>query len=245
MTPFFLTPQTRSACILALAVLSAGPSAFGQTADKDKPAQNTPVPEPKPAAGAPAPAPATPATPNPNENFPSNPNVNPTPGQKYNAKGIANSTGESGPGKTTLEKADQTFLTETFDHTAEEYKIAKLVASKAATAEVKAFAEKRVKAYEQLTQDLNAIDKEKHMGLVEGKNEKAFDSLNKKNGTDFDLAFLKYDLAEMKHAIERAQKTVDKGKDEAVKTLAAKLIPIYQENERFSSELQLALKSKR
>jgi putative membrane protein len=240
MSPFI--PSKRSAALITLALLSAGSLALAQSADKEKP--NQPVPEPKPAASAPAPAPTSPASPNANQNFPSNPNVNPTPGQKYNAKGIANSTGESGAGKTSLERADQTFLTETFERTAEEYKIAKLAASKAATPDVKTFAEKRVKAYEQLSQKLDAINKDKHMGLIETKKEHAFDSLNKKSGTDFDEAYLKYDRAEMKHAIERAQKTAEKGKDDAVKTFAAKLVPQYQENERFASELEFALKRK-
>jgi putative membrane protein len=242
MSPFISV--RKSASLITLALLSAGSLALAQSAEKEKP--NQPAPEPKPAASAPAPAPAParPTSPNVNENFPSNPNVNPTPGQKYNAKGVANSSGESGAGKSSLERADQIFLTETFEHTAEQYKIAKLAASKAANAELKAFAEKRVKAYELLSQNLDAINKDKHMGLIEPKSEHAFDSLNKKTGAKFDEAYLKYDRAEMKSAIERAQKTAEKGKDDAVKALAAKLVPQYQENERFASELELALKRK-
>jgi putative membrane protein len=129
----------------------------------------------------------------------------------------------------TVPSGDAKFMKKTAEANLKEVEMGRMGADKAASAEVKQYAQKMVDDHTNATTELKGLATTKNVELPATAEHKmsAFDD---KAGVDFDKAFMKKMVADHKKVVRDFEKEAKSGKDPDVKAWAEKMLPKLREH---------------
>ena len=127
---------------------------------------------------------------------------------------------------------DSGFIKKVADQSMGEVEMARLGADKAASNEVKQFAQKMVDDHTKANGELTALAGTKSVEIAEksDKHQKMNNKLADKAGADFDKAFMKQMVADHKKVVREVEHEAKSGKDPDVKAWAEKTLPTLKEH---------------
>lgn len=126
-----------------------------------------------------------------------------------------------------------------------EVELGKLASQKATSAEVKQFGETMVKDHSAVNEQLAKLAQQDGVALpteVDAKHKKLKDKLAKKEGADFDKAYIDEMVKDHKKDISMFQKEAKKGDNTQLKNFAAQTLPKLQEHLKMAQQIQKAQK---
>jgi putative membrane protein len=124
---------------------------------------------------------------------------------------------------------------------------AKLVASKASNAQVKAFANRLVKDHTAANNELKGIAKRKNIDLPQPPTSEAHDKMAhaepwmSQKGTAFDKGFIDAEVTDHQKAIELFENEANHGADAELKAFAKKTLPTLRDHLKQAQDLQAKL----
>jgi putative membrane protein len=133
----------------------------------------------------------------------------------------------------TVDKGDLKFVTEAVQGSVTEIAVGKLADQKSTNAEIKKVGEMLVKDHGKANAELNEIAKKKGIDVPlvgTRKQTSTVEGLAKKEGEDFDKAFVKELEADHKEDIKVFEKASTEVKDPELRAFAAKQLPVLQEH---------------
>ncbi len=127
---------------------------------------------------------------------------------------------------------DSSFIKKIADQSMGEVEMARLGADKAASNDVKQFAQKMVDDHTKTNGELTTLAGTKSVEIAEksDKHRKMNDKLADKAGVDFDKAFMKQMVADHKKVVREFESEAKSGKDPDVKAWAEKTLPTLKEH---------------
>jgi len=125
-----------------------------------------------------------------------------------------------------------------------EVKLGQLAQEKAMSQRVKNFGEMMVRDHSAANDDLKAIARQKNVTLPDniGKHQEHYDDLSKKNGADFDKAFMKMMVDDHQKVINDFEKIAENGTDPDVKTFASQKLPTLRKHLDSAKAINKSLK---
>ncbi|TWR23873.1 DUF4142 domain-containing protein [Mucilaginibacter pallidiroseus] len=126
-----------------------------------------------------------------------------------------------------------------------EVELGKLAKTKAASAEVKQFADMMVTNHSKANKELMELAGAKVITLpaiLSNDKQKDYDDMAKLSGSEFDKAYTDYMVKDHKEDIEEFKKEASEGKDAEFKAFAAKHVPILQHHLEMAEKAQAAVK---
>jgi len=126
-----------------------------------------------------------------------------------------------------------------------EVELGKLAKTKAASAEVKQFADMMVTDHSKANKELMELAGAKVITLpaiLSNDKQKDYDDMAKLSGSEFDKAYTDYMVKDHKEDIEEFKKESTDGKDAELKAFAAKHVPILQHHLEMAEKAQAAVK---
>jgi putative membrane protein len=125
-----------------------------------------------------------------------------------------------------------------------EVEIAKLAKDRATNPRVKNFAEMMIKDHSAANNDLMTVAREKNVTLPStlGKHQDHLEDLSKKNGVEFDKAYMKMMVNSHEDVVEDFEKCSQNGTDPDVKSFAAQKLPTVRMHLDSARAINKALK---
>ena len=155
------------------------------------------------------------------------------------AKAGAQTAGSSIP------KEDRTFAHEAAIGGMAEVKLGNLAQQQASSEQVKQFGARMVKDHSHANDELKQVASRKGIQLptnLDSKTQKDVDDLQKKQGADFDKAYMDHMVKDHKKDVSDFKKEANSGKDPDVKAFAAKTLPTLQEHLQLAESTHGAVK---
>jgi putative membrane protein len=155
-----------------------------------------------------------------------------------------NSADSAGRAQGTVDDKTHSFMKDAAEAGMAEVEIAKLAKDRALNPRVKNFAEMMIKDHSAANNDLMAVAREKSVTLPStlGKHQDHLEDLSKKNGADFDKAYMKAMVNGHEDVVKEFEKTAQDGTDPDVKTFAAKKLPTLRMHLDSAKAINKALK---
>lgn len=141
---------------------------------------------------------------------------------------------------------DTEFAVEAADGGMLEVQLGQLAQANASSADVKAFAKMMVDDHSKANDELKAAAAQKNISLpaaLSDKNQKKYDDLAGKTGTDFDKAYIDFMVDDHEEDIDAFKKEAEKGNDADLKAWAAGKVPTLQHHLDAAKTAQDALKN--
>ena len=154
--------------------------------------------------------------------------VNPPIGDKYNQKGLANSSGESSETQSALGRSDRRFVTRLIEETSLELKIVKLAAERAADPALRQIATTRVDELGKVEQELVKFAERKQVGLPKAGSERALSRLSRARPDKFDREFAEQQREYLEETLDSLKSMARDADDAEVRALAARLVKPFQ-----------------
>lgn len=144
----------------------------------------------------------------------------------------------------TVDDKTHTFMTDIAEAGMAEVEIGKLAKDRAQNPRVKNFAEMMIKDHTAANNDLMAIARNKNVTLPStlGKHQNHMEDLSKKNGAEFDKAYMKAMVNGHEDVVKELEKCAQNGTDPDVKTFAAKTLPTVRMHLDSAKAINKALK---
>lgn len=144
----------------------------------------------------------------------------------------------------TVDDKTHTFMKDAAEAGMAEVEIAKLANDRAANPRVKNFAEMMIKDHTAANNDLMTIARDKSVTLPStlGDHQDDLEDLSKKNGAEFDKAYMKAMVNGHEEVVSDFEKCAQNGTDPAVKTFAAQKLPILRKHLDSAKAINKALK---
>lgn len=149
------------------------------------------------------------------------------------------------PAVTTKVPSDQDFLAKAIEGGVKEVQFGKKALDKAASADVKKFAQHMVDDHSKTNQELVDIATEKKVGVVAGlsKADRAtLLRLTKAKGDDFDRQYMRNMVEDHEQDVALFDSFAKNGKDERLRNFAAKTLPTLKAHLRMAREVEGKLK---
>jgi putative membrane protein len=145
---------------------------------------------------------------------------------------------------TAVASADSGFIKEAADQSVGEVEMARLGADKAASNDVKQFAQKLVDDHTKANGEPTSLAGTKSVDIAEksDKHRKMMDKLADKAGVDFDIAFMKQMVSDHKKVVREFDHEAKSGKDPDVKAWAEKTLPTLREHLQEAETIYSGLK---
>lgn len=137
-----------------------------------------------------------------------------------------------------------TFMNDAAEAGMAEVEIAKLVKDRAQNPRVKNFAEMMIKDHSEANNKLQTIARDKNVTLPStlGKHQDHLEDLSKKNGAEFDKAYMKMMVNGHEDVVKEFEKCSQNGTDPDVKTFAAQTLPTVRMHLDSAKAINKALK---
>jgi putative membrane protein len=129
-----------------------------------------------------------------------------------------------------------------------EVKLAELAQTNASSPAVKQFAQTMVSEHSKSNSELKALAAEKKISLpskLSDKSQKSYDWFTKKQGEDFDKAFMKCMVRDHKKNVCEYEKEAKKGKDADVQKWAAAKVPVLKSHLESAKNVCKEMKDKK
>ena len=130
-----------------------------------------------------------------------------------------------------VDKSDADFAVEVANGNMMEVEMGALAKTKATNERVKGFAAMMVTDHTKAGEDLRKIAVSKNITLPQGLSDdakKELEDLQKKNGTDFDKAYMNMMLDDHKKDVNKFEKAADKCKDPDLKNFVVQTLPVLR-----------------
>jgi len=129
--------------------------------------------------------------------------------------------------QSTVDDRTHTFMNDAALGGMAEVEFSKLAKDRALNPRVQHFAEMMINDHGAANNDLKAIAREKNVTLPDnlGKHQEHLEDLSKKNGAEFDKAYMKMMVSDHKDVVEAFEKCAENGTDPDVKTFASQKLP--------------------
>jgi putative membrane protein len=144
----------------------------------------------------------------------------------------------------TVDDKTHTFMNDVAEASMAEVEIGKLAKDRALNPRVKNFAEMMIKDHTAANNDLMAIARNKNVTLPStlGKHQDHLEDLSKKNGAEFDKAYMKAMVNGHEDVVKELEKCSQNGTDPDVKTFAAQKLPTIRMHLDSAKAINKALK---
>ena len=155
------------------------------------------------------------------------------------AKAGAHSAGSSVP------KEARTFVHEAAIGGMTEVKLGNLAQQQASNAQVKQFGARMVKDHSKANDELKQLASSKGIDVpaeLDSKHQKDIDQLQKKQGAEFDRAYMDHMVKDHKKDVSDFKKEANSGKDPDIKAFAAKTLPTLEEHLQMAESTHAAVK---
>jgi putative membrane protein len=155
------------------------------------------------------------------------------------AQGTGTRTGQG-----TVDDRTQTFMKDAATSGMAEVELSKLAKDRASNPRVKNFAEMMINDHSAANNDLKTIAREKNVTLPEnlGKHQDHLEDLSKKNGAEFDKAYMKMMVNDHKDVVDEFEKVAQSGTDPDVKTFASQKLPTLRKHLDSAKAINQSLK---
>lgn len=132
----------------------------------------------------------------------------------------------------TVDDRTHTFMNDAALGGMAEVEFSKLAKDRALNPRVKNFAEMMINDHGAANNDLKSIAREKNVTLPEnlGKHQGHLEDLSKKNGAEFDKAYMKMMVNDHKDVVDEFEKCAQNGTDPDVKTFASQKLPTLRKH---------------
>ncbi|HEY8894713.1 MAG TPA: DUF4142 domain-containing protein [Niastella sp.] len=144
----------------------------------------------------------------------------------------------------TLDERTRNFINEAAMGGMAEVELGKLAQDKAANPRVKNFGEMMVRDHSSANDDLKSIAQQKNAPIPAdmGKHKSHYDELSKKQGADFDKAYMKMMVNDHNEDISAFEKASQNATDPQVKNFATQKLPILRKHLDSAKAIQKSLK---
>lgn len=144
----------------------------------------------------------------------------------------------------TVDDKTHTFMKDVAEASMAEVEIGKLAKDRALNPRVKNFAEMMIKDHTAANNDLMTIARDKSVTLPStlGKHQSHLEDLSKKNGAEFDKAYMKAMVNGHEDVVKELEKCAQNGTDPDVKTFAAQKLPTIRMHLDSAKAINKALK---
>ena len=135
--------------------------------------------------------------------------------------------------ESSVPKEARTFVHEAAIGGMTEVKLGNLAQQQASNAQVKQFGARMVKDHSKANDELKQLASRKGIEVpadLDSKHQKDVDQLQKKQGAEFDRAYMDHMVKDHKKDIAEFRKQASSGKDPEIKAFAAKSLPTLQEH---------------
>ena len=142
-------------------------------------------------------------------------------------------------------KEARTFVHEAAIGGMTEVKLGNLAQQQASSAQVKQFGARMVKDHSQANAELKQVASSKGIEVpaeLDSKHQKDVDQLQKKQGADFDRAYMDHMVKDHKKDVSEFKKEANSGKDADIKAFAAKTLPTLEDHLQLAESTHAALK---
>jgi len=139
----------------------------------------------------------------------------------------------------TLNSHDAGFLNAISHGDLAEVKLGELAEDRASSPDVKKLAQTLIKDHRSTQKDLKALAANKNLSLatdLDDKQQATYDRLSKLNGTDFDKAFVQYNIKDHESDVDLAKDFAAHAQDPDVKAFANQVVPILEKHLRMAKE---------
>lgn len=143
--------------------------------------------------------------------------------------------------KTTLDAADQKFMTQAAQSGTMEVSLGDLAREKAKDPQVKNFGQRMVTDHTKVNRELEALAKKKNVTLpkrMERMQEDEVRRMSEMQGTSFDREYMNTMVTEHEKDVADFQKTAKSAKDPDVKKFASKTLPTLKEHLKLARTLK-------
>ena len=126
-----------------------------------------------------------------------------------------------------------------------EVKLGNLAQQQASNEQVKQFGARMVKDHSKANDELKQVASRKGIEIpteLDSKHQKDVNGLQKKQGADFDRAYMDHMVKDHKKDVSEFKKEANSGKDPDVKAFAAKTLPTLQEHLQMAESTHASLK---
>jgi putative membrane protein len=147
------------------------------------------------------------------------------------AMGSNNATGKAT--SNTIASGDRKFLEKAAQDGLAEVQLGKLAAEKAASEDVKKFAQKMVDDHSKANEQLKQIAASKGVNLpteLDRSHQREMERLSKLSGPDFDREYMKHMVSDHKKDVSEFKSEASKAKDPDVKQFAASTLPTLEQH---------------
>ena len=136
--------------------------------------------------------------------------------------------------------ADSSFLKDAHEGGVMEVKMGELAQTHASSQAVKDFAQRMITDHGKMNMDVKNVAMGENVSVSDDMSmmqKGSYDLLERKNGADFDKAYVERMIKDHEADLKAFQKEVNSGSDAQAKAVAEKAIPIIQEHLRMAQEL--------
>ena len=123
---------------------------------------------------------------------------------------------------------------------------AQLALTKASSPKVKEFAQTMVDDHSKANEELKKLAQTKNITLpttLSEENQKDYDDIAKKSGTEFDEAYCEFMVKDHKDDLDKFKKAADKAEDADLKSWAAGKVPVLEHHLSMAEEMENTVKS--
>jgi putative membrane protein len=159
--------------------------------------------------------------------------------ETYATDTVATDTTATTPTTGSLSAEDNDFVSKAAMGGLAEVQYGNLALQKAASADVKSFAQKMVTDHGAANQELQTIATAKGVTLpteLTGTHKAGFDHLNMLSGAEFDKAYMQHMVADHEKDVAEFEKASTSAVDSEVKAFAAKTLPTLQQHKQLADE---------
>lgn len=145
----------------------------------------------------------------------------------------------------TLDKKDSEFVTKTAQGGIAEVQISQMAQSKSTNADVKKFADRMVNDHTKANDELKSLATSKGVTLpvdIDDAHRKAADELAKKNGKEYDAAYMKAMVEDHEKVVKAFEAESKDAKDADLKSWVTKTLPTIQDHLKMAKETQKKVK---
>ena len=150
------------------------------------------------------------------------------------------STRVEAAGDDKLRAPEATFVTEAISSATKEVKLGQLVAEKATTPEVKAFAQRMVVDFSRINSELHALAKQKNLMLASGmdpEHQNPMEKVSGMKGEDLEKAYMQAVVKDHMDDLAAYRRAAAEAKDPDVKAFADRTVPALQDHMRIGQNV--------
>ncbi len=122
-----------------------------------------------------------------------------------------------------------------------EVQLAQLALTKATSPKVKAYAQSIIDDHTKANEELKSLAQSKNISLpttLSEKNQKEYNDLAEKSGTDFDEAYSEFMVKDHKEDVNKFKKAAENAEDGDIKSWAAGKVPVLEQHLSMAESLE-------